>query len=65
MVRMKKISVVSIEAQNLTLFIRLSIAMLYKNIIIMFYVWGFFSGMIYNIFNFAGQSYSAGYKKRG
>ncbi|EBX2983247.1 hypothetical protein DRM22_20140 [Salmonella enterica subsp. enterica serovar Glostrup] len=43
---------------------QLLIAILYKNIIIMFMYEHFFSWMIM-LFNFAGQSYSAGYEKRG
>ncbi|EDQ8998769.1 hypothetical protein GSA41_003636 [Salmonella enterica] len=43
---------------------QLLIAILYKNIIIMFMNEHFFSWMIM-LFNFAGQSYSAGYEKRG
>ncbi|EED9437470.1 hypothetical protein AA319_003482 [Salmonella enterica subsp. enterica] len=43
---------------------QLLIAMFYKNIIIMFMYEHFFSWMIM-LFNFAGQSYCAGYKKRG
>ncbi|EDW8151005.1 hypothetical protein GRK55_002603, partial [Salmonella enterica] len=43
---------------------QLLIAILYKNIIIMFMYEYFFSWMIM-LFNFSGQSYSAGYEKRG
>ncbi|EDV1940482.1 hypothetical protein BKQ78_003765 [Salmonella enterica subsp. enterica serovar Oranienburg] len=45
---------------------QLLIAILYKNIIIiiMFMYEHFFSWMIM-LFNFSGQSYSAGYEKRG
>ncbi|EAP7913524.1 hypothetical protein B6H11_001275, partial [Salmonella enterica subsp. enterica serovar 4,[5],12:i:-] len=52
------------SAQKPDVIYQLLIAMLYKNIIIMFMYGDFFSGMIM-LFNFAGQSYSAGYKKRG
>ncbi|KSB84634.1 hypothetical protein LFZ32_09965 [Salmonella enterica subsp. enterica serovar Newport str. L0167] len=64
MVRMKTF-VASIEARKKPdVIYQLLIAMLYKNIIIMFMYGDFFSGMIM-LFNFAGQSYSAGYEKRG
>ncbi|EDQ5786410.1 hypothetical protein GPP95_001874 [Salmonella enterica] len=43
---------------------QLFIAILYKNIIIIFMYEHFFSWMIM-LFNFAGQSYSAGYEERG
>ncbi|KPE13276.1 hypothetical protein NP62_05200 [Salmonella enterica subsp. enterica serovar Typhimurium] len=60
-----KTFVASIEARKKPdVIYQLLIAMLYKNIIIMFMYGDFFSGMIM-LFNFAGQSYSAGYKKRG